>query len=616
MIQTTPTGIFSEYQLGNEFKAGIGERGLFEQSKINERFYVGDQWYGAKCGSDRPLVRHNVIKRIGDYKMAVVASAPVAVSYSAEGLPHDASRKVQRQDAAPLAALQATSAPGADEIDLVMAALSDYHRVTAERVKFEEKKELLLRNAYISGTGFLYTYWDDTIPTGLYADDAATVPICGDIACEVLDVENLVFGEPGTDDIEAQPYVIIAQRLPVAEIKRMAKRFGRPAADIEAIKPDRELQYLPGQRSEQEPQNAERTLLLTKLFKEVGPDGRATIQAVQVARGAVVRPVWSLGLSRYPLAKFTWERRRSSIYGDSEITYLVPNQIAINRTLTASVWSMILMGMPIMVRDVDAIQGPISNMPGQIIDVARGGEGVRGMIDYIQPPVFAPQFQNMINDLITNTLTQSGANDAALGDVRPDNASAIIAVREAATMPMQTVQNRFYQFCEDVARIWADFWMHAYGARALRLEDSQGAWYLPFDAARYRDLLIRVRVDVGAATLWGEAQLVSTLDGLYDRGVITAEEYLKRLPAGLVPELGDLLARWRTQGAVLPADGEAASGQALLSGEMPSGSQAPEDSQALSDAILAALSEEDRLALASMPEETRAQLLERVFAEV
>ena len=66
-----PELVFGEYESGRNFKAGLGRRGLYEQGKINERFYVGDQWHGAQCGNDRPLVRHNVIKRIGDYKMAV-----------------------------------------------------------------------------------------------------------------------------------------------------------------------------------------------------------------------------------------------------------------------------------------------------------------------------------------------------------------------------------------------------------------------------------------------------------------------------------------------------------------------------------------------------------------
>lgn len=52
-----------------------------------------------------------------------------------------------------------------------MAALSDYFRVTAERVNFDELRESALRNAYCSGSGIVYTYWDERIPTG-------STPIC------------------------------------------------------------------------------------------------------------------------------------------------------------------------------------------------------------------------------------------------------------------------------------------------------------------------------------------------------------------------------------------------------------------------------------------------------
>lgn len=108
-------------------------------------------------------------------------------------------------------------------------------------------------------------------------------------------------------------------------------------------------------------------------------------------------------------------------------------------------------------------------------------------------------------------------------------------------MPLQMVQNRFYAFIEDVARIWAEFWVTQYGERALRIEDESGAWYLPFNGDRYRDLLISVKVDVGASTLWSESQSIRTLDNLFDRQVIDAAQYLKRLPKGVVPELSGLL---------------------------------------------------------------------------
>ena len=86
-VWNTPEQIFAEYRAGVRYKAGLGEKGLYRQNEINRRFFGGDQWYGAKCGAERPLVRHNVIRRIGDYKLSVVGGSPVAVSFSAEGIP-------------------------------------------------------------------------------------------------------------------------------------------------------------------------------------------------------------------------------------------------------------------------------------------------------------------------------------------------------------------------------------------------------------------------------------------------------------------------------------------------------------------------------------------------
>ena len=83
-----PEQVQAEYRQATDYKRQLGSRGLYEQTRINERFYSGDQWYGVNCGDSRPLVRYNVIKRIGDYKMAVVGSSPVSVRFQAEGVPN------------------------------------------------------------------------------------------------------------------------------------------------------------------------------------------------------------------------------------------------------------------------------------------------------------------------------------------------------------------------------------------------------------------------------------------------------------------------------------------------------------------------------------------------
>lgn len=532
----SPIRIADEYAAGCNYKAGLGRRGLFEQNKVNERFYIGDQWHGVQASAERPLVRENIIKRIGDYKMSVIGSNPVTVNYSADGVPNtvDTQKRIAKWRGDLALGTWPTAEPvtAEDEVNLVMTALSDYFRVTAERLRFDDLKSRVLRRAYIAGTGLLYTYWDDHLQTGLYADEARTAPILGDIRCEVLDVENICFGDPTLDDIQEQPYILVVQRRRLDDIRLEMKRLGR-SAQAQDLRPDN--------TGEEELPDGKATVI-TKFYREWDETGtQSVIRAVRVCGNVVVRPAWSLGVRLYPLAKFHWEPRRRCIYGESEITHLIPNQIAINRMVTASVWAVMMMGIPIMVVNGDVVQQKVTNDPGQVIRVFGSSDDVNSAIRYIQPPNFSPQFDANITSLIRNTMSQAGANDAALGDMNPDNTSAIIALREAATMPMQTMQNRFYAFVEDVARIWAEFWVTQYGPRSLKIEDESGIWYLPFDGRRFRDLLISVRADVGASSLWSEAQSVQTLDNLFEHQVIDATQYLSRLPKGTVPNLSGLL---------------------------------------------------------------------------
>ncbi len=549
-----PQTVQREYKRGTDYKNSFGQKGMYEQNRINERFYAGDQWHGASVGADRPLVRYNIIKRIGEYKQAVIGSSPVSVNFSVEGVPNtvalqgDVRRMREHMAARPVGGLSEIPGlggerlPTTEEVNLVMSAMSDYFRVQAERLRLDDKKEQVLRNAYNSGTGVLYTYWDPTVKTGLYADENRRTPIAGDIACEVLDIENVYFGDPTDDDVQRQPFIIVANRQTVDSVRREAKAHGVADEDIEQIKADTATEYMAGELGADGDRNGvDKVTVLTKFYKEWDETGGCRVMAVKVTDKVTVRPAWDTGIRRYPFSVFLWERRRNCAYGDSEVTYLIPNQIAINRMITASVWAVMVMGMPIMVVDGDAVTSPVTNEPGQIITV-NGVEGdVRQVAGFLNPPQFSPAFSGNVEQMINQTLTQSGANSAALGDMRPDNASAIIAVREAATMPLTMQRNRFFSFVEDVARTWAEYWISHYGRRALKVTEEGGTWYMPFDGARYRELIVSTRVDVGASNLWSEAQSIATLDNLFDRQVLDAEQYLTRLPRGTVPNVDGLL---------------------------------------------------------------------------
>ena len=523
-----PEQVQEEYRQATDYKRQLGSRGLYEQTRINERFYSGDQWYGVNCGDSRPLVRYNVIKRIGDYKMAVVGAQPVSVRFSAEGVPVTAVScdLVERYRGALRQGKTPDALPAAAAAQAMAAALTDYFATTAKRLKLEDLKQRVLRNAYISGTGVLYTYWDDRIRTGLYADEAHTAPICGDIATEVLDIEQVYMGDPSVEDIQQQPYIIVAQRRAVAEIQRLAKAHGcRRWGEV---------------RGDGEDGGGHATLL-TRFWKEWDESGTVTVRAVQVCGSVTVRETWDMGVKLYPLSVFRWEEKRHQCYGESEIPYLIPNQIAINRTISAGVWAVMMMGMPMMLVNGDVVSGPITNDPGQIIPVYGSGEEVRDAVRYVDPPAFSAQLDANVQGLIRDTMTQAGVSTTLLGDVEPHNTSAIIAVREASLMPLTMMQNRFYTFLEEVARVWAEFWMAMYGNRGLKIAEEQGVWYMPFDGGLCRDLLLSIGVEVGGGEAYSESRMVETLDNLYNHGVINAKQYLSRLPKGTVPRMEALL---------------------------------------------------------------------------
>ncbi len=541
MIKLKPKQIFNEYEAGQQYKNGIGNKGIHDQARINERFFVGDQWHGVSAGNEKPLTRRNIIKRIGEYKMSTIGSAPIAVNYSAEGVPCASNLEAQTEIKKQMINGTLPKGNASDaEVSVIMGALTDYFKITAERIKYDDKKDQFLRNAYISGTGILYTYWDSSVKTGLYADEGKTLPITGDIACEVLDIENVVFGDPNNEDVESQPYIIIARRINVDTARREAEKYGQSTKDI---MPDGQYAYYrnAGDRGEDEPTDSQRVTVVTKLYKKYDENGDFTVWGKTVTEKAVVRPEWNLLIHRYPIAKFIWERRRSCAYGDSEITYQIPNQIALNQAHSISVWAMQNTGMPKTIINGDLLPDGISNDPAEVLKIYGNAEDMASAIKYVFPPNYGAAFINFTDAFAKNVLLDNGANDAALGNFRPENATAIVQAREAALAPMQMYQNRFYSANEDVARIWADFWITMYGKRSIKINNGSNFGYMVFDAQRYKDLVITAKIDVGASTLWSEAVSIANLGNLLSGQMISFVEYLERIPKGLIPNVSGLI---------------------------------------------------------------------------
>ncbi len=521
--------IFEEYRRARNFKASLGSRGLYEQTAINERFFAGDQWHGISSATDRPLVRHNVIKRIGDFKMSQLVSSKVSIRFSAEGVPlTSADREKVKEERRVLSTRSSslfTPLESASEAALVVSALNSYRDTVAKRVRLHELLDSALRNAFVSGSGYIYTYFDPTIRTGLYADKLGGKPIMGDIAVEVIRVENIYFGDPACTCLQSQPYIILAERKPMREIVLEASCHG---VDIPEVS-DEKLH--------------EKQILLTKLWKKRLPDGSIHVFATKVCESFTVREEWDIGVRVYPISQFVWETRDNNIYGDSEVTYLIPNQIAINRMITASVWSAMTTGMPLMVVNGELVPEDITNDPGQIIRVWGTAEEIDSAVRFINPPDFSQGYNESVVSLIENTLSQSGATNAALGDTEARNTSAIIELREASSQPLSLLKNRYFRFLEDIALIWAEFFVTMYGKRSLKISDENGQWYFPFDSAKYRDLILTVSAVTRESISRSEADSMNLLSSLFEKGAISASQYIERLPSGVLPDREDLAKR-------------------------------------------------------------------------
>ncbi len=518
-MQTNMAAVFGEYEKAKRQKESLGEKGLYEQTGINARFYSGNQWYGANCGNDRPLVRHNIIKRIGDFKMSQILSSEHEVSFFAGGVPEPGGKRELR------AAVKdkdfAFSGEMSDEeISAVCRAMGAYFKQCAKRLGIDALAAEVLKRAYISGCGVLYTYFDGGADTGMSLYGSR---IKGDIACEVLDVRDVYFADRDEADVQAQPYIIIASKKDKQSVLAQARTFGteRLLGDLKA-------------------DGDGKVLVLTKLYKEQTKSG-TRVFCVKVTQSGVLRPDFDTKLHFYPLGTFRFDELDGGAYGESEVTYLIPNQIAINRMITASVWSNIASGMPMMIVNGDTVSGDISNDPGQIIKIFGTNEDVAGAVKYVSPPDYSSAFNDAVNNLIENTLTQCGASPAILGDERAQNAAAITRLQTAALMPMNVLRGRYREFLAQTARIWADFWLNLYGNRKIKIEDESGVWYFPFNARRYADLGISAAVSISEEERFTAKDKISALADLFDRGVITAKQYLSRLPDSLIAGKQELI---------------------------------------------------------------------------
>lgn len=539
----SPDRVWKEYEKGVSFKTSLN---LYETVKVNEDFYVGKQWEGVQSNG-LPTPVFNFIKRIVLYLVASTATDNLKIN------------------ATPLSS---TGQVVEEDMERLCGVVNAQYEAVFEQTKMGKLVREFMRNAAVDGDACIYSWFDPDVETGQAAKGA--------IRAELLENTRVIFGNPNDRDVQSQPWIIISRREQVKNVRAELKSNG---GDPEEVRDDSDEA---GDRFEAMAEGRVTTLL--KFWKD---RASGTVHAVKTIHGTVVRKEWDTGQKLYPIAWMNWEKVPNCCHGQAAVTGLIPNQVFVNKMFAMTMISLMTTAYPKIVYDKTRIAKWDSGV-GRAIGV-NGGD-INGVAKTIDPAAISPQVSQFIQLAIDLTKEFMGATDAALGNTKPDNTSAIIALQKASQVPMELTRQDLYQCIEDVGNIWIDLMRVYYGQRYVKLPmdqeqkrmaaemgiDAEGIPTL-FDFGVLEQVPLSIKLDVGGSAYWSEIAQLNTLDNLLSQGRISVVDYLERVPNGYISHQQELIETLKEReamamgrnapGGPIGAGTDAGRDPALISGE-------------------------------------------------
>ena len=278
----------------------------------------------------------------------------------------------------------------------------------------------------------------------------------------------------------------------------------------------------------------------------------------------MVRPAWDTEQKLYPLVWMSWDRVTNCYHGQAAVTGLIPNQVFVNKMFAMTMISLMTTAYPKVIYDRTRISHWDSGV-GKAIGVDLGSGSIGDVAKTIDPAVISPQVSQFLELAISMTKEFMGATDAALGNVRPDNTSAIIALQKASQVPMELTRQDLYQCIEDLGAVWLDLMRAYYGQRFVELPlqreeaaalgeemDKVGVLQM-FDFTALDRTTLSLKLDVGGSAYWSEIAQINTLDNLLAQGKISVVDYLERIPGGYISNQQELIEKLKRKELGLPA---------------------------------------------------------------
>ena len=515
--------IWKQYCAGLDFNNKLR---LVENVANNENFFIGKQWEGV-ISNGLPTPVFNILKQIVLHQVATITSDNFTISAT----PLRASANDKR-------------------LEMASQVVNSELRALFKVNKLPNLSRIMMRNAAVDGDGCMFTYFDPDAPTGLDG-------IKGAIKTEIIDNTRVLFGNPNSRNVQSQPYIIIWKRRQICDVKDEARANGLSEEEIQNISADTD-----DNNSRMDSYVDDKCTVLTKLWRD---KKTGTIWGCEVTKGAVIRKPYDVRIKSYPVTWICWDYVQECYHGQALITGLIPNQEFINKAYAMAMLSQMTSAFPTKLFDRTRITKWTNQVGAQI---AVDGS-VEGVAKILEPAQISPQIAQFINSTIENTQSLTGATAAALGNTRPDNTSAIIALQRAAAIPAEITKQNLYECLEDLGRIYIEFMAAYYGTRPVDIpaavavgdEIAQfananvGMMQQEFDFAQLEDCPMTIGLDVGASSYWSEVASMQTLENLLQLGLITVADFLERIPDGYVAKRQELLDKYKQKemAALMPA---------------------------------------------------------------
>lgn len=489
------TDVWKDFEKGRDYNR---LKNVYTDTDRNYDYYYGNQAKYLNIGKETPVVL-NIIKSIVKYKLGVVNSNAYAIVYNPNFYNSDSEAKL---------------------LEELCKVLSKHSNKIWELQQVGDKIREAVKDACINDEGILHNYFDNDKQ---------------EVAVEVIDKNNIYYGNENDSDIQSQPYIIISYRKPVSQVREYARGLGISQDKIELITTDEETLEQAGYDSTTDEVNP-MCLVLLKYYKENG-----TIHYTRAVKSVTLEENIDTQMGLYPVAHMVWEKVKGSSRGMGAVRNVISNQIEINKIATRRALSVKLSAFPKLAVNTEFITNSDAlEKVGSTIKLKGGAslEDVRKAVGYLNPASMSADAKNLQDDLQNNTKDLEGAGDVATGSVDPTQASgkAILAVQQATQQPLNEQVNTYKTFTEDEARIWYDMWK-AYKVDGMQVmyeqDDGQGGTVeVPgtFTYELLQQLDANIKVDITPKSPYDRFAQEQSIESLMMNGQITFEEYVEALP--------------------------------------------------------------------------------------